>query len=711
MNKTKTAIVVVFCIAIGSYFFFELGQYFSLEYAQSKLEVIQGYKDQSFISAALFYFLIYTAVATFSIPGAVLLTIVGGAIFGLGWGLLIVSFASSIGATLAFLVSRTLLRDWVQSKFGNYLDPINRGIEKDGSFYLFSLRMVPLFPFFAVNLLMGLTPIKTTSFYLVSQAGMFLGTGVYVNLGVNLAEITSLSGLVSASVVFSLALMGLLPLSARFIVNTTKSSQITKNFIKPRKFDVNVVVIGGGSAGLVASLIVAGAKAKVALIEKDKMGGDCLNSGCIPSKSLIRSGRIMSYFKRAEEYGISNVHVEANFGKVMERVQTIIKSVAPNDSIERFTSLGVECIHGEAYVESPYSVRVGDRLITTRSIIISSGARPLIPSISGLDSINYFTSDSIWKLRQLPKRFLVVGGGPIGCELAQAFNNLGAKVTQIDIASRIMPSEDPEVSEAIAQQFIHDGIDVLTDHHLIKFGKNDEQKYIEAEYKGKTVIVEFDEVLLAVGRKANVEGFGLEELGMPLTSQGNIEINNAMQTAYPNIYACGDVVGPYKFTHMASFQAFFSSVNAMLSGLWRLKAGYNVVPWAIFTNPEVARVGLSENEAKKRDIPYEVTCYQMENLDRAQADGEAYGFIKVLTVPRKDRILGVTIVGYHAGELIGEFVFAMTHGMGMKKIAVVTHIYPTYIEANKFISNSWRQERLPERYFSWTEKYFRWQRK
>jgi len=711
MNKTKIAIVAILVTAIGCYFIFGLGQYLTLEYVQSQLGAIQDYKDQNFVYATLIYLVIYVAVAALSIPGAVILTLIGGAVFGLVWGLLIVSFASSIGATLAFLVSRTLLRDWVQSKFAEYLTPINKGIEKDGVFYLFSIRMVPLFPFFIVNLLMGLTPIKTFYFYIVSQIGMLLGTAVYINAGSELAQITSLSGLLSVSLVFSFSLLGLFPLIARGIVNYMQRNKIMKKFVKPKKFDVNVVVIGAGSAGLVASLIVAGAKAKVILVEKHKMGGDCLNTGCVPSKSLIRSGRIMSYIKRSEEYGINNGTGDVDFSKVMERIQAVIKTIEPHDSIERFTSLGVECVSGEAFIESPYTVRVDDRVINTRSIIVSTGARPLVPRIQGLDEIDYLTSDSVWGLRELPKHLLVVGGGPVGCELAQAFNNLGSQVTQVDMASRIMAREDPEVSVAVTDQFTKDGINVLTDHRLVKFGHDDSQAFMEAEHQGQTVRVEFDKVLLAIGRKANVEGFGLEELKIPLTQNGTIEVNDAMQTSYPNIYACGDVVGPFQFTHMASFQAYFSSINAMLGGLWRLKAKYNAVPWAIFTHPEVARVGISEEEAKVRNVNYEVTRYDLDQLDRALADQEAHGFIKVLTAPGKDKILGVTIVGYHAGELINEFVFAMTHGMGLKKISAVTHIYPTLLEANKFAANAWRNARLPKKYFPWAERFFRWLRK
>ncbi len=710
MNKIRFLIVAILASAILSYFVFDLGQYLTLEYAQSQIASLQDYRDDNFALASTLYFAIYVAIAAASLPGALIFTLLGGAIFGLVWGTLLVSFASSIGATLSFLVSRTLLRDWVQAKFRDYLAPINRGIEKDGNFYLFSIRMVPLFPFFMVNLVMGLTPISITSFYLVSQVGMLMGTAVYVNAGSELAQITSLSGLVSAPVLFSLVLLGIFPLVGKLIVNSIQKNKIMKGFKKPKKFDANVVVLGGGSAGLVAAIIAVGAKAKTILIEKHKMGGDCLNTGCVPSKSLLRSGRIMSYIRRAEEYGIEGVSAEVNFARVMDRVQGVIKTIEPHDSMERFESLGVECIAGNARITSPYSVEVDGKIINTRSIIIATGGRPMVPPIPGLDDVGYLTSDTIWELRELPKRLLVIGGGPIGCELAQAFNNLGAQVTQVDMASRIMPREDPEVSEAVAAQFKKQGIRILTDHKLTRFSVEGENKIMEAEHNGESVRVEFDKVLLAIGRKANVEGFGLEELGMPLTQQGTVEVNNAMQTAYPNIFACGDVAGPYQFTHMASFQAFFAAINSLLGGWWRLKAKYNVVPWATFTDPEVARVGLSEEEAKTQGVDYEVTRYDMDHHDRSLADGEAHGFIKVLTVPKKDKILGVTIVGYHAGELIGEFVFAMTHGMGLDKISAVTHIYPTLLEGNKFAANARRTKHLPEKYFPLMERFFKWQR-
>ena len=710
MNRIKLVIAAFILLAVGAYVAFDLGQYLTLEFIQSRLASLQAFRDENFAVTAAIYFVFYVVATGISIPGAILLTLLGGAIFGLWWGTLLVSFASSIGATGAFLASRLLLRDWVQRRFGAYLAPINKGIAKDGAFYLFSLRMVPLVPFFVVNLLMGLTSISVPAYYIASQVGMFVSTLVYVNAGAELAQITSLSGLVSPSVLLSFTLLGVVPLAAKGVIGVMQKRKRLSSFKKPKRFDANVVVVGGGSAGLVTSLIVAGAKARVVLVEKHRMGGDCLYTGCVPSKSIIRSGRIMEYIRRAEDYGIVDAAGKVDFAAVMRRVQTVIETIEPHDSPERFTSLGVECVSGAARLLSPYEVEVEGKRITTESIVIASGARPFIPLVPGLDGIDYLTSDNVWSLTELPPRLLVVGGGPIGCELAQAFSRLGSKVTQVDMAERIMPREDADVSAAVSARFEAQGIELLTSHRLQKFETVDGEHFMQAEHQGETVRVAFDRVLLAIGRKANTEGFGLEEIGVALTPQGSVEVNEYLQTSLPNVFACGDVAGPYQFTHMASYQAWFAALNAIAGGIWRSRVNYSVVPWATFTDPEVARVGLSEDEAKQRGIAYELTRYEMNHHDRSLADGEAHGFVKILTVPGKDKILGVTIVGYHAGEQIAEFVFAMTHNMGLKSISAVTHIYPTLGEANKFAANAWRSARLPTQYFPWLKRFFDWRR-
>ncbi len=710
MSKLKLILVLVFAAALTAYFTLDLGRFLTLSYVQSQLSAIQTYADENFLSAAGIYFLVYIAITALSIPGAAVATLVGGAIFGLGWGTLIVSFASSIGATLAFMTSRLLLRDWVQSRFGSSLKAINAGVEKDGTFYLFSLRMVPVFPFFLVNLLMGLTPIKLIPYFFVSQIGMLLGTAVYVNAGAELGQIESLSGLISLPIVLSFALLGILPWITKGILGFARRRKVPVSFAKPKHFEANVVVIGAGSAGLVSSIIAAGAKAKVILVEKHRMGGDCLNTGCVPSKAIIRSARIADYIKRAAEFGIDGAKGQVNFPKVMERIQSVVKAIEPHDSVERYTSLGVECVAGEAMITSPWTVQVGERTITTRSIVLATGARPFVPPIPGLDKVDYLTSDSLWDLRELPKRLLVLGAGPIGCELAQSFARLGAQVTVVDQAPRIMPREDEDVAELVMERFTREGVRVLTGYKADSFERDEQGGVLHVQGEDERLALPFDKVLIAIGRKANVEGFGLEELQLPLTQRGTIEVNEYLQTIYPNIYACGDVAGPYQFTHMASYQAWFAVLNAMLGGLKKFRINYKVVPWATFTDPEVARVGLSEQEAKEQGVEYDLTRYGIDDLDRAIADGEAHGFVKVLTAPGGDRILGATIVGYHAGELLTEFVLAMTHGLGLKKIAATTHIYPTLSEANRFTANAWRSARIPKKLLPWAERFFRWRR-
>jgi len=445
------------------------------------------------------------AVTGLSLPGAAIMTLAGGAIFGLLWGTLIVSFASSIGATLAFLASRFVLRDWVQQRFGRQLRPINEGFDKEGGFYLFTLRLVPAFPFFVINLLMGLTPIRAWTFYWVSQAGMLAGTMVYVNAGTQLAGIDSLRGILSPGLIVSMSLLGVFPLVANKIVDVFKAGRVYARWRKPNRFDRNLVVIGAGSAGLVTAYIAAAVKASVTLVEKHRMGGDCLNTGCVPSKALIKTARVLAQFRRARDYGLKSATVEFDFADVMERVQRVVRTVEPHDSVARYTELGVECLQGEAKIISPWEVEVrlesgATQRLTTRSIVIAAGARPFVPPIPGLDEVGYLTSDDVWSLRTLPGRLVVLGGGPIGAELTQAFARLGAKVTQVEMLPRILIREDPEVSATVMSKFREEGIDVLVNHKARRFLVEEGQKVLVAEHDGRDVRIEFDAVLVAVGR-------------------------------------------------------------------------------------------------------------------------------------------------------------------------------------------------------------------
>ena len=714
MDRKRVLLVTAIAIAIVAFFYFDVQEFFSLEYVKSQQAAGATYYAANRWQTIAIYVAVYVSVAALSLPGAAILTLGAGVLFGLPAGTIIASFASSIGATLAMLAARFVLRDSVQSRFGDRLKAINQGVEKDGAFYLFALRLVPVFPFFVINLVMGLTKIPARTFYWVSQVGMLAGTIVYVNLGTQLARIDSLAFVLKPGLLLSFVLLGLFPLIAKKVVLAVKARRVYAKWPRPERYDYNVVVIGAGSAGLVSSYIAAATKAKVALIEKHRMGGDCLNTGCVPSKALIRSAKLLSHIARSKEFGIDTARAQFSFADVMQRVARVVKTVEPHDSLERYTKLGVECLVGAAKVLTPWTVEVqtatGRRMLTTKSIVIAAGARPFVPKIPGLDQVGYLTSDTVWDLREQPKRLVVLGGGPIGSELTQAFARLGSQVTQVEMLPRLLIREDPEVSDLVRQRFESEGIVVLVNHKAKQFVIDNGEKVLVAEHNGADVRVPFDQVLVAVGRVANTEGYGLEELGIGTTKARTIETDETLQTIYPNIYACGDVAGPYQFTHTAGHQAWYAAVNALFGAFRKFKADYRVIPWATFTEPEVARVGLNEQEAKEQKIPHHVTLYGIDDLDRAIADGEAHGLVKVLTKPGTDQILGVTIAGEHAGDLLAEYVLAMKHNLGLNKILGTIHTYPTLAEANKYAAGNWKRSTVTQGQWAFLEAFQAWRR-
>ena len=702
----KKLLLLLLALLIAAFFVLDLGRFFSLDALKQQQAALDSFYQQKPLLMLAVFFLVYVAVAALSLPGAVILTLAAGALFGLFTGLVLVSFASSIGATLAFLASRFLFRDSIQRRFGGQLDTFNKNIDRDGAFYLFTVRLVPIFPFFLVNLVMGLTKLKTGVFYLVSQIGMLAGTLVFVNAGTQLAQIDSVQGILSPALLFSFALLGIFPLVAKKMLDFFKARKVYEGYDKPKHFDRNLVVIGAGSGGLVSAYIAAAVKAKVTLIERHKMGGDCLNTGCVPSRALIRTAKLMQQVRQAEKYGLAEADSKLDFAAAMSRVQTVVERIEPHDSVERYTGLGVECLSGEARITSPWHVEVNGQTLSTRNIVIATGARPFVPPIPGLDTIDYLTSDNLWELREQPRRLIVLGGGPIGCELAQTFARLGTEVTQVEMMPAIMGREDPEVAEVVRQRFEAEGIRVLTDTKATAVETRGATQVLICEQGGETVELEFDKILIAVGRAANISGFGLEELG--IETDRTVVTNDYLQTRFPNIYAVGDVAGPYQFTHTAAHQAWYAAVNSLFGMFRKFKADYRVIPWATFTDPEVARVGLNETDAKAKNIAYEVTRYGIDDLDRAIADGSDFGFIKVLTVPGKDEILGVTIVGEHAGDLIAEYVMAMKHGLGLNKVLGTIHIYPTLAESNKYVAGEWRRAHQPETVLRWVERFHRW---
>jgi pyruvate/2-oxoglutarate dehydrogenase complex dihydrolipoamide dehydrogenase (E3) component/uncharacterized membrane protein YdjX (TVP38/TMEM64 family) len=710
MNLRKSLLLGLIVLLISGFFALDLGHYLTLANLKAQQAALQAQVAADPLLAAAAFFAVYVGVTGLSLPGASLMTLVAGALFGLWQGFIIVSFASTLGALLSMFSSRFLLQDWVQKRFGARLAGIEAGLARDGAFYLFALRLVPVFPFFLINLAMGLTKLPGRTFWWVSQLGMLPGTLVYVNAGRELGQLDSLSGILSPSLLGAFVLLGLFPLLARKLLERLQARRVYQGWSKPAKFDQNLVVIGGGSAGLVSAYIAAAVKAEVSLIEKHQLGGDCLNTGCVPSKALIRSAKFAHELSKAEQLGFKPVQAEVDFAAVMQRVQRVISTIEPHDSAERYTELGVQVIAGAAQITSPWTVEVNGKTLSSRAIIIASGARPLVPNIPGLELISPLTSDNVWALRERPERLLVLGGGPIGCELSQAFQRLGCQVSQVEMAERLLIREDLDASSLVMASLRADGVDLRLQHRALRVEVvAGEQRLICLNLADNSeVTLVFDQLLLALGRVANTTGMGLENLDLKLRANGTVETDEYLATRFPNVYACGDVTGPYQFTHVAAHQAWYAAVNALFGDFKRFKVDYRVIPWATFTDPEVARVGLNEQDAQAQGIAYEVTCYGIDDLDRAIADEAAHGFVKVLTVPGKDQILGACIVGEHAADLLAEYVLAMKHGLGMNKILGTIHTYPTMAEANKYAAGNWKRAHAPQALLRWVRKFHLW---
>ncbi len=704
---TRLLILALFAGGFATFFLLDLGQYLSLEELRERRDQLQAFTEANLALMIAAYMLVYIVMAALSVPGAAVLTLAGGAIFGVLIGTIAVSFASTIGATLVFLAARFLFRDAIQNRFGKRLKLINEGVERDGAFYLLALRLVPVFPFWLINLLMALTPIKTWTYFWISQLGMLPATVVYVNAGTQLARIDSMGDILSVQLIGSFALLALLPLILRWILRFLERRKVYHGQRPPKRFDYNLIVIGGGAAGLGSAYIGATVKAKVALIEKHAMGGDCLNTGCVPSKALLRTAKLMAEARNSQRYGIRNMQAEMDFGEVMDRVKQAITRIEPHDSPERYRNMGVDVIQGKAILVSPWEVEVDGQRKSARAIVLATGAEPLVPPIVGLEHTDYLTSDTLCDLDELPERLVVLGGGPIGSELAQGFARLGSKVTVVEMADRLLPREDHEAGALLTEHMQADGVSVATSHKALRV---DDGNRLVCEHDGQKVEFGFDRLLVALGRKTRVSGYGLENIGVHVTDQGRIGSDPFQRTNFPNIYVCGDAAGPYQFTHVAAHQAWSAAVNALISPWWSFRTDYRVIPWVTFTDPEVARVGFSEEEAREQDIDYELTTYGIDDLDRAIADSADYGLVKVLTEPGKDRILGVTIINAHAGEMLAEFVLAMKHNLGLNKILGTIHPYPTFSEANKFAAGEWKKAHKPERVLSWASRYFRWRR-
>jgi pyruvate/2-oxoglutarate dehydrogenase complex dihydrolipoamide dehydrogenase (E3) component len=485
---------------------------------------------------------------------------------------------------------------------------------------------------------------------------------------------------------------------------------VAKQWHKPKRFDRNLIVIGAGSAGLVSAYIAAMVKAKVTLVEAHDMGGDCLNTGCVPSKALIKSAKVAHQVADSARFGIQSGAPVIDFPAVIRRVRDVITAIEPHDSVERFTGLGVDCVKGYARFVDPWTIEIdGARQLTAKSFIIATGAAPFIPPLPGVEDSGYLTSETLWDAMadrpNAPNHLVILGGGPIGCELAQAFQRLGSKVTIVEMADRLLLKEDADAAALVTARLQSEGVHVHTAHRALRFASG--KTLVVAGPQGEKSIA-YDDIIIAVGRKPRVSGFGLEELG--LVVDGQLANDDFLRTNMPHIYCAGDVAGRQQLTHGGSHEAWYASVNALARPFKKYRTDYRVLPRVTYTEPELATVGLTDAEARAQGLSFDVTRYDIDDLDRAIAESEAHGFVKILTAKGSDRILGATIIGQNAGEILAEVTFAMKHKMGLRKILQTIHPYPTWAEANKYAAGQFGLARKPEALLKWAERWFRWQR-
>ena len=711
MSRTAGRLLVALLIAsaIAAFFLLGLGEEIGLDSLKARQASLAGLVEANPLLVASLFFLLYVAVAALSLPGAAVMTLAAGALFGFWTGLLLASFASTAGATLAFVSSRYLLRDWVERRFGPRLAAIERGIARDGTFYLLSLRLNPAFPFFLVNLAMGLTRMPALKFALVSQIGMLPGTMVYVNAGTEIARIRALGDIASPQLLGSLLLLSLFPLIGKAAADALRRRRVYRGWRRPRRFDRNLIVIGAGAGGLVTAYIAAAVRAKVTLIEGKRMGGDCLNTGCVPSKALIRSARAAHEVRHAARFGIVADAPRIDFAAVMAHVRSSIATIEPADSVDRYAGLGVDVRIGHARLLDPWTVEVSGERLTAPSIVIAAGGEPFIPPIPGLSETGFLTSETIWDAMATraapPARLAIIGGGAIGVEMAQAFARLGSAVTLVQRAKRILPGEDEDVAQAVAAALRADGVTILAGWRIVRCEPG---ALIVADELGERAIA-FDDLLVAAGRRPRLKGYGLEALG--IDTEAPLELDPWLRTRFSNIFAVGDVAGPHLFTHAASHQAWHAAVNALFGGVRKFRIDYSVLPHVTFTDPEAAQVGHNEQSARAAGIAFETIVHPLDRLDRAVTEGARHGFVKLLVRPGSGRILGGAIVGENAGELIAELALAMKHRIGLNKLLGTIHAYPTMAEGLKAAAGEWRRAHQPERLLRWVSHYHRWRRR
>jgi pyruvate/2-oxoglutarate dehydrogenase complex dihydrolipoamide dehydrogenase (E3) component/uncharacterized membrane protein YdjX (TVP38/TMEM64 family) len=691
MSRTKLALILVIIAAIAAFFILGGSDYLTLGTLKGARDGLSAIVTEQPIAAALAFIATYIVIVALSLPGAAIMTLAAGALFGLIEGVALASIASTIGATLAMLAARFVARDWVRKRFPRAVEAVDKGVAKDGAVYLLSLRLAPVFPFFLVNLAMGLTAMPVVRYALVTWAGALPGTIAYTFAGTQLARIARPSDALSPGLIAAFLGLALVPLLGKWIANGVQRRRALGKFRRPKKFDANLIVIGAGSGGLVASLVAAQLEAKVVLIERAEMGGDCLNTGCVPSKSLIRVARSVAEIRKSSLFGVTIAEPSVDFGAVMRRLNETVATIAPNDSVERFRGLGVDVRLGEARLVDPWTVTIdGGAPISAPEIIIATGAAPVVPPIPGLAKSNFATSETLWTklsaMDRVPKRVAVLGAGPIGCELGQALQRLGSQVTIVAMSEQLLEREDKEAADIVARALQKDGV-------ALKLGAVVERVEGEALQLGSEQ-VPFDLLIVAVGRKARLEGFGLDAFDY---------------ISMPHIRFVGDAAGGEQFTHFAGHSGAIAAINALIGRFGRLKYD-KLVPRVTFTSPEVASVGLTEAQAKEQKREVEVFTYPLAEADRAVIDGVGEGLVKLVSAKGKDRVLGATIVAPNAGDLIVPWILAIKNGVGLKAMQSLIYPYPTMSEAGRAAAGEWRKAHSSERVLRLAERWNKWRR-
>lgn len=707
MKLTRWLIVLSFVVIGIAFFWFDLDKYLTLEMIQSRSGALRDQVHAHPWWAAGVFFTVYAGLTVMSFPGTVVLTLLAGALFGLVEGTILVSFASNIGALIAMLISRFLLQDWVQRRFAAQISSINRGLERDGSFYLFTLRLIPLVPFVLLNPALGLTRVGFWTFWWTTQLGMLPGNLIYVNAGRQLARVREISDILTPSMIGTLVLLAVFPLIATRLLTFYKGRKVYRGWEKPTMFEHNIAVIGAGNGGLAAARAAASMKANVALIERGQLGGAALQSGSVPARALMQAANLSHGLQHSSALG-RRLQPQVDFAHVMQQVRRTLDDAHSALATDIRKETAVTLIDGEAQLTSPWTVTVDGRTITSRAFVIATGSRPCLPEIPGIDAVEPLTCETLWALDERPERFLILGGNAAACELAQAFQRLGCQVTLAVDGGQLLEQEEPEAQLAILNALHADGVAVLLDHVPQRFEVDEDERRLLCAVGDDVTALPFDRVLIALGRRAHIDGLGLEKLQLNLRDDGSLEVDEYLATRYPNIYAVGAVTDPSCSTQSAIHNAWYAAANGLFAGIKRFVVNDRAVPRVAFTSPEVASVGLTEAQLKLTEQAYEVTQIDLDALEATQLGAGNTGMLKVLTERGRDRILGVTLVGEGASETLAVFVLAMKHKLGLNKLRRTVHINPTLAEVSLAAADAWRRSHSAKRPQSWVERLHRW---